>query len=127
MSISARKLLARNIKLHRTSLGWSQETLAELSRLHRSYIGAIERAEHNIGLDNVERIAITFGLSVKDLLDDNSLNQGLQDLDKGKRESTSRVIVHKQILIELLNQSKDLNYELALVYLAHSGLIIEGQ
>ncbi len=48
--------------------GWSQETLADLAGLHRTYISGIERAERNVGLDNVEKIAAAFGLPISELL-----------------------------------------------------------
>jgi transcriptional regulator with XRE-family HTH domain len=49
--------VARNIRDLRLKAGLSQEKLAELSGLHRTYIGGIERAERNITLASVEKIA----------------------------------------------------------------------
>lgn len=37
--------------------GLSQEKLAELASVHRTYVGMIERAEKNVTLTNVEKIA----------------------------------------------------------------------
>jgi len=45
----------------------SQEQLADLASVHRTYIGMIERAEKNITLCNIERIAKALELSIKDL------------------------------------------------------------
>ncbi len=47
----------------------SQEDLAFLSNLHRAYIGQIERAEKNIGLQNLEKIANALKISIKDLFE----------------------------------------------------------
>lgn len=41
----------------RTAKGLSQERLAELSEIHRTYIGDVERGTRNIALLNIERIA----------------------------------------------------------------------
>ncbi|MEI7689356.1 MAG: helix-turn-helix transcriptional regulator [Candidatus Saccharibacteria bacterium] len=41
----------------RKQKGLSQEALADLAGLHRTYIGSIERGEQNISLDNINKIA----------------------------------------------------------------------
>ena len=45
----------------------SQEQLANLAGLHRTYIGMIERAEKNITLRNIEKIANALKVEIKDL------------------------------------------------------------
>lgn len=45
----------------------SQEKLATKAGVHRTYIGMIERAEKNITLENIEKVAKALGLSVKEL------------------------------------------------------------
>jgi transcriptional regulator with XRE-family HTH domain len=47
--------------------GYSQEELAHLAGLHRTYIGMIERAEKNITLVNIEKIASALQVDIKDL------------------------------------------------------------
>lgn len=51
----------------RKDRGLSQEQLAEKAGLHRTYIGMIERAERNITLCNIEKIAHALEISVRDL------------------------------------------------------------
>jgi transcriptional regulator with XRE-family HTH domain len=63
------KRIGLNITIIRERQGLSQEKLAELAGLHRAYIGQIERAEKNIGLKNLEKIAKGLKINVKDLLD----------------------------------------------------------
>ena len=50
-------IFATNVRKYRTEKGISQETLAELAGLHRTYISAVERERRNISLDNIENIA----------------------------------------------------------------------
>lgn len=51
----------------RASKGISQEELGYKADLHRTYIGMIERAEKNITLINIEKIAIALGVSINEL------------------------------------------------------------
>lgn len=46
----------------------SQEELAHRAGLHRTYIGMIERAEKNITLLNIEKIADALEVKITDLL-----------------------------------------------------------
>ncbi|MEA5461677.1 helix-turn-helix transcriptional regulator [Arcicella sp. LKC2W] len=50
--------------------GYSQEELAHEANLHRTYIGMIERAEKNISLLNIVKIANALEISTADLLID---------------------------------------------------------
>ena len=50
-------IFADNVKKYRIEKGLSQETLASLSGLHRTYISAVERERRNISIDNIENIA----------------------------------------------------------------------
>ncbi|MBU1723039.1 MAG: helix-turn-helix domain-containing protein [Gammaproteobacteria bacterium] len=51
------KLLGSEIRQRRLDLGLSQEELAALCDLHRTYIGSVERGERNISLQNIISIA----------------------------------------------------------------------
>jgi len=55
----------------RKEKGFSQEELAHRANLHRTYIGMIERAEKNITLLNIEKIANALGVNIKELINDN--------------------------------------------------------
>ncbi|MEP0789294.1 helix-turn-helix domain-containing protein [Funiculus sociatus GB2-A5] len=52
----------------RKALGLSQEDLAELTDLHRTYIGGIERGERNVALINIVRLAKALNVSPSELL-----------------------------------------------------------
>lgn len=59
----------RNVQLRRKALGVSQEKLAEMAGLHRTYIGMIERAEKNVTLINIERLAKALNVSIDKLFE----------------------------------------------------------
>ena len=67
--ISLVDLVARNIRKYRKRKKISQEKLAEISGLHRTYIGAIERSERNITLNTLQLIANALNVEAKDLLE----------------------------------------------------------
>jgi transcriptional regulator with XRE-family HTH domain len=48
----------------------SQEKLAELAGLHRTYIGMIERGEKNITLKNIQKIAKALTIDIAELVKD---------------------------------------------------------
>ena len=65
---SARERFARNMKERRLELALSQEALAEECGLHRTYVGSVERAQRNVSIDNMERIASALRLDISDLV-----------------------------------------------------------
>lgn len=58
------------VRFFRKQKGLSQEQLAFKADLHRTYIGMIERAEKNITLVNIEKIAIALDLSIIELFNE---------------------------------------------------------
>ena len=54
----------------RKEKGLSQEDLSFKADLHRTYIGMIERAEKNITLINIEKIAKALNVDIKELFDE---------------------------------------------------------
>lgn len=63
-----RRKIGEAIRARREALGVSQEQLAELTDFHRNYIGLVERAEQNLTLDSLVRIAEALNCKVSDLL-----------------------------------------------------------
>jgi len=57
----------KNVSKLRKSQNLSQEKLAQKSGLHRTHIGMIERAERNITLLNIEKLANGLGVSIDEL------------------------------------------------------------
>ena len=60
----------KKVREHRLSLGLSQEELAERAEVHRTYIGMIERAEKNITLVSIEKVARALDIKIRDLFDE---------------------------------------------------------
>lgn len=56
----------QKVREERARLGLSQEELAGRAGVHRTYIGMIERAEKNITLENIEKIAKALKISIAD-------------------------------------------------------------
>ena len=64
------KKFGKKIRRRRIKADFSQEKLAELSGLHRTYVGAVERGERNISLQNIKRIADALNIEVAKLFED---------------------------------------------------------
>jgi ribosome-binding protein aMBF1 (putative translation factor) len=59
----------RRLRTERLRRNFSQEHLGELAKIHRSYIGMIERAEKNITLINIEKLSKALHVHRKNLVD----------------------------------------------------------
>ena len=64
----AQLLFAKNMRRIRLSLEMTQERLAERAELHPNYISSVERAERNISIRNIERIAKSLGVTMAELV-----------------------------------------------------------
>lgn len=62
------KQFGLRVREERLKRGYSQETLAAKAGVHRTYIGMIERAEKNITLENIEKLAKALELTVSELM-----------------------------------------------------------
>lgn len=67
MSLTARECLAKRVRELRAERGWSQDKLAAAAGLHRTYIGPVERAEHSITVDSVEKLAQAFRVPIAEM------------------------------------------------------------
>lgn len=66
---SLRKVIGDHIRSYRKELGFSQEELADRAGVHRTYLGAAERGEVNISVDNIDRISAALGIAAASLLE----------------------------------------------------------
>ena len=62
------EILGFNLRRLRTSVGISQEELAERAGLHRTYVSSIERGQRNVSLENIFRIADALDTTPAELL-----------------------------------------------------------
>lgn len=69
---SDRKILmmfGEKVKALRKKSGLSQEDLAHKAGFHRTYIGMIERAERNITLVNIQKLANALEVSITEIVE----------------------------------------------------------
>jgi len=67
MAESINVRLGKKVREERLKKGFSQEELASRAGVHRTYIGMIERAEKNITLTNIEKLAKAMEIPIKEL------------------------------------------------------------
>jgi transcriptional regulator with XRE-family HTH domain len=65
---TARLVFAKSLKRLRVERGLSQELLAEMANLHRTYVGSVERGERNVSIDNMESFANALNVSLREML-----------------------------------------------------------
>ncbi|MBE3139549.1 MAG: helix-turn-helix transcriptional regulator [Thermoplasmata archaeon] len=63
------KKLGNNVRVLRHQKGLSQEQLAELTGLHRTYIGGIERGERNVSILNLIRLSKALDITVSKMVE----------------------------------------------------------
>lgn len=61
-------VFAENVRRIRLELKLSQEELAELAGVHRTYVGMLERSEKNVTIYNIERLALALQVPPSELL-----------------------------------------------------------
>ena len=61
-------LFGQHLRKVRLRKGVSQEKLAELAGLHRTYVSSVERGERNISLVNINRLAKALGVRLRELM-----------------------------------------------------------
>jgi transcriptional regulator with XRE-family HTH domain len=62
------EIVASEVRRLRKARGWSQEAFAARCNLHRTYVGAIERAEENLTLRTLDKLAQALKVKPVDLL-----------------------------------------------------------
>lgn len=62
-----RVTLGLRIKDLRDKRGWSQYVLAEKSGISRNYLADLECGRRNVGIDNVEKLAKGFDITIGEL------------------------------------------------------------
>lgn len=68
INTSLRAVFAANLRRAREGRQISQEALADLAGLHRTYVGSVERGERNVSIDNIERLALALDFTPEDLI-----------------------------------------------------------
>lgn len=66
-NLKLRKEFGQKVREMRKKLSLSQEELGFKAGIHRTYIGAVERGEQNVSLDNIGKLAKTLKIKLSEL------------------------------------------------------------
>ncbi|SAL61506.1 DNA-binding protein [Caballeronia udeis] len=91
--LEMRLLLSNNLKRLRAARGLSQEGLADLAGLHRTYVSQLERMITNGSMDNLALVAQALAVAPAELFADNQGEAEPVDNSDGKkvRRGTSKI------------------------------------
>ncbi len=67
---SVQKRFGERLRAIRLKKGISQEALAHIAGLHRTYVSGVERGERNVSLTTIEKLAHALGVRMSDLMPD---------------------------------------------------------
>ena len=67
MAKDIKHAFGKRVRALRKSRKWSQEKMAEASRMHWTYIGQVERGERNLTLQSIQAIAKAFNMKISEL------------------------------------------------------------
>ena len=65
-----RQILADNLRRARLAAGFSQEELADVAGIDRTYVSALERSRYAASVDVMERLATALKVTPASLLED---------------------------------------------------------
>lgn len=68
------------VRTRRRDFGWSQEELAGRVGVHRTYLGAVERGERNVSLNNLLHLASALCCPLSQLISDAERDDGGEHL-----------------------------------------------
>jgi transcriptional regulator with XRE-family HTH domain len=69
MASDIKHAFGRRVRQLRKKRNWSQEKLAEMSGMHWTYIGQVERGERNLTLQSIQSIARALRLKIANLFE----------------------------------------------------------
>ncbi len=62
-----KKIFGKNVRICREAKNLSQEQLADLCGLHRTYISHVECGKRNVSIENIQKIAQALRIKISDL------------------------------------------------------------
>jgi len=117
-----RKRLGQRIREYRERKGYSQDVLAELSGLNRSYIGALERGEHNPGINNIVRVAEGLDVSIGQLFKEGPMEKKKpHPMNIEKPFPAKHAKIGRKQFLQLLEQCATDRPDLVVIYLERFG------
>jgi len=71
---SMRQTFARNLRICRHMRRMSQEELADMAQMSRSYVSGVEKGQRNVSINNMASFAVALNMPLKNLVDPDFLS-----------------------------------------------------